>query len=99
MNWGLILLAVHALGMLAAVCLFTRPVRRIMGTDTQPVHADRSSEREADVIVAATVTGLAAMWPLTLSLYVVRRFIPASAEDDEPPAVEYALAQRYGSPE
>lgn len=84
MSWDQTLFTIYTLGMLFAVVLLARPIRRVMGAEREPHHADRSDAREADIIVATTVVGVALLWPLTLPLYLVQRFISASTDDDAP---------------
>lgn len=83
MSWDQTLFTIYTIGMLLAVVLLSRPIRRIMGAEREPHHADRSDDREADIIVATTVVGVALLWPLTLSLYLVQRFVSVS-DDDAP---------------
>lgn len=100
MDWGSALITIYLLGMLGAAAVFARPIKRVMGIDTRSAHVDPSSAREADVIVVATVTGVAALWPLTLSVYVASRFVPASTEyQDDAATLEYMLVQQHGNPE
>lgn len=106
MSWGFVLFAaVYLLGMVTAVLVFTKPVRSIMDLGNQAGYTDRSTARESDVIVIATVTGIAMLWPLTLMGYGLRKRLMAAEHPretgraDEYAARELVLAQRYGRPE
>lgn len=101
MDWGSLFAIIYLLGALFTAAVTAMPIRRIMGADRSGEHADTDSASDARMIVAFAVTGVAAIWPLTLSMYIASRIIPASAEStpDETHGVELVLAQRYGRPE
>jgi len=97
MNWSATLPLIYLLGMLFTAAVIARPVRRVMGAGSDARHAEVESHQDANMIVLFVVTGVAALWPMTLSLFVISRFIPASdmADDDHVSAgLDVALADR-----
>lgn len=79
MFWYALFLSGYALSALGAAFILAQPIRRALGFDDAPVHADPDSEADALVVLIATVAGAAALWPLTIGVYAARRFVPASA--------------------
>lgn len=100
MDWGSLFATIYLLGALFTAGVTANAVRSVMGADRPGDHADTDSASDARMIVAFAVTGVAAMWPLTLTMYIASRLIPASTgRDDEDHGVELVLAERYGQPE
>lgn len=87
---------VYLLGMLFTAALLARPIRRSMGTESAALHAAGVSARRVNRIIAVIAAGFAVLWPITMPLYLLRRFIPAS--DSEAPTTDLATIERYGSP-
>ena len=93
MDWSSLFAALYLLGVLFTAAVTAKPIRRIMGCDRPGVHADPDSASDARLIVLFVVTGVAAMWPVTLTMYIASRLIPASAgSDDEDHGVDLVLA-------
>lgn len=86
MDWGSLFAAIYLLGVLFTAAVTAKPIRRIMGADRPGDHADPDSANDARMLVLFAVVGVAAIWPLTLPMYVASRIIPASvgrdADDD-----------------
>jgi hypothetical protein len=93
MDWSSLFAAIYLLGVLFTAAVTAKPIRRIMGWDRPGDHADADSANDARMIVAFAVCGVAAIWPLTLPMYIASRIIPASAEhDDDDQGVALVLA-------
>lgn len=99
MDWGSLFATIYLLGALFTAAVTAAPIRAVMGADRSGDHADPDSASDARMIVLFVVTGVAAIWLVTLPMYLVSRFIPSSAEDDAHDGVELLLSQRYGAPE
>lgn len=99
MDWGSLFALIYLLGALFTATVTAHPIRAVMGGDRPGDHTDNDSASDARMITLFVVVGVAAIWPLTLPMYLVSRFIPASADDDAHEGVELVLAQRYGTPE
>lgn len=91
MDWGSLFATIYLLGALFTAAVTANPVRAVMGADRPGDHADSDSASDARMIVLFVVTGVAAIWPLTLPLYLASRFIPSSTSDDEEHSVEILL--------
>lgn len=83
MDWGSLFAITYLLGALFTAAVTMRPVRAVMGADRPGDHADHESASDARMVVLFVVVGVAAIWPLTLSIYLVSRVIPASSESDD----------------
>lgn len=99
MDWGSLFATIYLLGALFTAAVTAGPIRAVMGADRPGDHADADSASDVRMIVLFVVTGVAAMWLVTLPMYLVSRFIPASADDEGQDSVELLLSQRYGAPE
>lgn len=83
MTWVSFILSLYLLGIFATAVLIHRPMSRALGTDTAGAHSSADDARGIDAVVVALVFGFAALWPLTLSAYAVRRALRTDdAEDD-----------------
>lgn len=83
MDWSSLFASIYLLGVLFTAAVTAKPIRRIMGADRPGDHADVESANDARMLVAFAVVGVAAIWPLTLPMYIASRVIPASAGKDE----------------
>lgn len=93
MDWSSLFAAIYLLGVLFTVAVTAKPIRRIMGSDQPGIHADPDSASDARMLVVFALAGVAAMWPLTLPVYIASRVIPASAgSDDDDQGVALVLA-------
>lgn len=93
MDWSSLFAFIYLLGVLFTAAVTAKPIRRIMGWDRPGDHADPEDASDARMIVAFAVCGVAAIWPLTLPMYVASRVIPASAgSDDDDHGVALVLA-------
>lgn len=92
MDWSSLFAAIYLLGVLFTAAVTATPIRRIMGADRPGEHADPDSANDARMLVVFAVTGVAAMWPLTLPMYIASRVIPASAGRDEDDGLDVVLA-------
>lgn len=99
MDWVSLFATIYLLGALFTAAVTANPVRAVMGADRPGDHADADSASDARIVVLFVVVGVSALWPLTLPMYLVSRFIPASADDVAPEGVELVLAERYGQSE
>jgi hypothetical protein len=100
MDWGSALYIIYLLGMLYTIVILTKPIRRIMGADQDPQHADEQSSREANIVDAFVILGVGLLWFVTLPMYGIIRFLPASMpEAEEIYGIEVTQAERYGTPE
>lgn len=84
MQWDDALYVCYLLMTVLAAAVTARPVRRVMGADHDPGHADRSSRNEAAVVVATAIVGVGMLWPITLPIYLMSRFVAASGTEDGP---------------
>lgn len=91
MDWGSLFATIYLLGALFTAAVTANPVRSVMGADRPGDHADPDSANDARIVVLFIVVGVATIWPLTLSLYLASRMIPASTSDDEDHGVEMLL--------
>lgn len=99
MNWSSALFIFYLLGMLYTIAVLTRPVRRIMGSDQDGQHRDEQSQRDANIVDAFVILGMGLLWLVTLPMYMIFRFLPASVPDiEDRSGIEIAHAERYGSP-
>jgi hypothetical protein len=96
MDWGSLFATIYLLGALFTAAALTNPIRRVMGDDRTGDHADADSASDARMVVVFIVLGVAAIWPLTLGMYSLSRFIPSSAEDidDDYHGVDLVLVDR-----
>jgi predicted transcriptional regulator len=96
MDWGSLFVACYLLFALFTAAVTARPIRAVMGSDRTGSHADDESAQDARMVVLFIVLGVAAIWPLTLCMYMLSRLIPSSSEDidDDYHGVEYLLAER-----
>lgn len=93
MDWGSLFASIYLLCVLFTTAVTAKPIRRIMGADRPGDHADAESANDARMLIAFAVVGVAAIWPLTLPMYVASRVIPASAgSDDDDHGVAIVLA-------
>jgi hypothetical protein len=93
MDWSSLFAAIYLLGVLFTAAVTAAPIRRIMGADRPGDHADPDSANDARMLVLFAVVGVAAIWPLTLTMYIASRVIPASAgSEDEDHGVDLVLA-------
>lgn len=99
MDWSSLFAAIYLLGAVFTAAVTAMPIRAVMGADRPGDHADADSASDARMVVLFVVVGVAAIWLLTLPLYIASRFIPSSAEDDGHDGVELLLAERCGAPE
>jgi hypothetical protein len=99
MDWGSLFATIYLLGALFTAAVTASPIRAVMGADRPGDHADADSASDARMIVLFVVTGVAAIWPCTLPMYLLSRFIPASADDEADHGVELVMSERYGRPE
>lgn len=83
MDWSSLFASIYLLGVLFTAAVTAKPIRRIMGADRPGDHADADSASDARMIVAFAVCGVAAIWPLTLPMYIASRIIPSSSESDD----------------
>jgi hypothetical protein len=96
MDWGSLFVTCYLLFALFTASVTAKPIRAVMGADRPGSHADTDSAQDARMIVLFIVLGVAAIWPLTLGMYALSRFIPSSAEDidDDYHGVDLVLADR-----
>lgn len=99
MDWSSLFASIYLLGVLFTAAVTAKPIRRIMGWDRPGDHADAESASDARMIVLFVVIGVASLWLLTLPMYLLSRFIPASSLDDEDHGVDLVLARPVGQPE
>lgn len=100
MNWSSALFIVYLLGMLYTIAVLAKPVRRIMGSGQDAQHRNEQSQRDANIVDAFVILGMGMLWPVTLPMYMIFRFLPASVPDiEDRSGIEIAHAERYGSPE
>lgn len=100
MNWSSALFIFYLIGMLYTIAVLTRPVRRIMGADQDSRHRNEQSQREANIVDAFVILGMGLLWLVTLPMYMIFRFLPASVpESEDRCGIEIAHAERYGSSE
>lgn len=93
MDWSSLFASIYLLGVLFTAAVTAKPIRRIMGSDQPSMHADTDSASDARMIVVFALVGVAAIWPLTLPMYVASRLIPASAgRDDDDQGIALVLA-------
>jgi hypothetical protein len=92
MDWSSLFAAIYLLGVLFTAAVTAKPIRRIMGADRPGEHADTEDASDARMLIAFAVCGVAAIWPLTLPMYVASRIIPASAGRDEDDGLDIVLA-------
>lgn len=93
MDWSSLFASIYLLCVLFTAAVTAKPIRRIMGADRPGDHADAESANDARMLIAFAVVGVAAIWPLTLPMYVASRVIPASAgSDDDDHGVALVLA-------
>lgn len=83
MDWSSLFAAIYLLCVLFTAGVTAKPIRRIMGADRPGDHADAESANDARMLIAFAVVGVAAIWPLTLPMYIASRIIPASSESDD----------------
>jgi len=79
----------YLLGALFTAGVTAKAVRAVMDTGA---NADRDDVHDARMTVMFIVTGLAAIWPLTLPMYIASRIIPASTGDDDDQGIALVLA-------
>lgn len=94
MDWGSLFVACYLLFALFTASVTAKPVAAVMGADRPGDHAEHESAADARMLVLCAVIGVAALWPLTLSMYLLSRVLPASAADDEDHGVELVLSNR-----
>lgn len=82
MDWSSLFATIYLLGVLFTAATLAKPIRRIMGADQPGMHADADDHADAKMIVVAIVTGIALMWPLTLTMFVFSRMIKVDDADD-----------------
>lgn len=93
MDWSSLFAAIYLLGVLFTAAVTVKPIGRIMGWERPGDHADPDSASDARMIVVFAVCGVAAIWPLTLPMYIASRIIPASAgRDDDDEGIALVLA-------
>lgn len=92
MDWSSLFALIYLLGVLFTAAVTAKPIRRIMGAERPGEHADVDSMRDAHMIVVFAVVGVAAIWPLTLPMYIASRLIPASTNDDDDQGIALVLA-------
>lgn len=92
MDWSSLFASIYLLGVLFTAAVTAKPIRRIMGWERTGVHADADDVNDARMIVAFAVCGVAAIWPLTLPMYIASRLIPASTSDDDDQGIALVLA-------
>lgn len=92
MDWSSLFAAIYLLGVLFTAAVTVKPIGRIMGWGHPGDHADPDSASDARMIVVFAVCGVAAIWPLTLPMYVASRLIPASTNDDDDQGIALVLA-------
>lgn len=78
MLYAVLFLFGYLLGLVGTVFVVLDPIRRVMGFDTQPRHAEYESREDALFVVIATVVGVALLWPVVMPLYYLarRKFVP-----------------------
>lgn len=69
----------YLLGAIGSGVIVSAPIRRVMGFG-DPRHADPETEGDAVLVLLAVVVGVAALWPVTIPLYYVSRFMPAQVD-------------------
>ena len=82
MDWGSLFATIYLLGVLFTAAALAKPIRRIMGADQPGMHAHADDHDDARIIVVAVISGIALMWPLTLTMYVFSRMIRTDDTDD-----------------
>lgn len=93
MDWGSLFATIYLLGAIFTAAVTATPIRAVMGADRPGDHADADSANDARIVVLFVVVGVATIWLLTLPMYLVSRFIPASAgSDDDDQGVALVLA-------
>jgi hypothetical protein len=92
MDWSSLFASIYLLGVLFTAAVTAKPIRRVMGVDRPGSHADAEDASDARMIVAFAVCGVAAIWPLTLPMYIASRIIPASTSDDDDQGIALVLA-------
>jgi len=78
MSLYLLFLLGYLLSACGAAVIVAAPIRRVLGFDSAPEHADPDTLADAELIKLAVIVGVAALWPVTIGLYALTRFIPAS---------------------
>lgn len=99
MDWGSLFATIYLLGAIFTAAVTAKPVRAVMGADRPGDHADADSASDARMVVLFVVVGVASLWLLTLPMYLLSRFIPASSLDDEDHGVDLLLVPQVGQPE
>lgn len=93
MDWSSLFATIYLLVVLFTAAVTAKPVRRVMGADRPGDHADAEDASDVRMLVAFAVCGVAAIWPLTLPMYIASRIIPAStSSDDDDHGVALVLA-------
>lgn len=69
----------YLLGAIGSGVIVAAPIRRVMGFG-EPRHADPMSEGDAVLVVLSVTVGVAALWPITIPLYYMSRFMPAQLD-------------------
>lgn len=99
MDWGSLFATIYLLGAIFTAAVTAMPIRAVMGADRPGEHADADSASDARMVVLFVVVGVASLWLLTLPMYLLSRFIPASSGDEDDHGVDLLLAQPVGRPE
>lgn len=79
MSLTLLFVLGYLLAAIGSGVIVATPVRRVLGFD-DPRHADPETDGDALLILIAVIIGVAAVWPVTISLYYANRFIPAQLD-------------------
>lgn len=80
MSLSVLFLLGYVLAMFGAAFIVAVPIKRVMGFDSDPSHANPEDHADAQLVLFAVIVGVAAVWPVSIGLYYASRFIPASAE-------------------
>ena len=91
MDWSSLFAAIYLLGVLFTAAVTAAPIRRIMGADRPGAHADPDSANDARMLVLFAVVGVAAIWALTLPMYIISRVAPVSAGRDDDEGIDLIL--------
>lgn len=92
MDWSSLFATIYLLGVLFTAAVTAAPIRRIMGADRSGVHADPDSANDARMLVLFAVVGVAAIWVLTLPMYIISRVAPVTTGRNEDDGLDLILA-------
>lgn len=101
MSWTSALFLCYLLGMAVSFGLLARPMARVLGTDYDTRHGDAETRSDAHLVWMITTFGVALLWPLSLTMFTVSRFLAQTGADADAHEVDdlpLLAAQRYGEP-